>query len=657
MIKKTVFLIFSFIIFIFALFQAKPVETELSGAFLDPNSELVKLTNLSSKYLNVIFEGNSINDIEEMKTLLQEEKFDVKEITDIYKNYPENFLSDRVRNLIQNGDYKELDEESLERVYNPFGIYIAPLEEDPYLLSTDFALNHTVSNDIKMYQGKFYEVARFKIKNNEDIKKFLDIQKSVENGKIYLTGTPVHSYITSKKSALEINIICIISTLALILLCKLYFKSLKIIIPITLSILFGFLMGYSISSIIFHKLHILTFVFSTSLIGISLDYSLHFFLTGDEKDFKKNLTSSMLTTIIAFLTLLFSKMTILKQIAIFTSAGLLGVYLFVIIMFSKNLHFHPKKISIINFQKFKPILISLILIIIFTGFLNLKFNDNIKNLYTPPKNLQNSEKLYQKIFSPKGIEFIIIKGKTTDEILEKEEKLNLKNSICLANFISSNSRQKENQKLVKKLYSENLDKYGNFLSKEQIIKLKNKKMSLYDTENFPLNKEFMLSPESSYILVHEHLTNSISPALEITKYLTKLRKETLVLIPIVYFILLMLLSSFYGIKNALKIIISPLIGILFSLGLLSTLGVPINLFHILSLFLITGFSLDYSIFRLNSTENSRPAVFISAISSAFSFLLLAFTSFKLISSLGISLFIGITTSYLLSLFVIKFKNE
>ena len=59
------------------------------------------------------------------------------------------------------------------------------------------------------------------------------------------------------------------------------------------------------------------------------------------------------------------------------------------------------------------------------------------------------------------------------------------------------------------------------------------------------------------------------------------------------------------------------------------------------------------IFRLNGGEKSKDAVLMSAASTAFSFLLLSFTSFKLISSLGLTLFIGITASYILSLFMIK----
>ena len=64
------------------------------------------------------------------------------------------------------------------------------------------------------------------------------------------------------------------------------------------------------------------------------------------------------------------------------------------------------------------------------------------------------------------------------------------------------------------------------------------------------------------------------------------------------------------------------------------------------------FSFDYcNLYKI------KDAVFISMLSTALSFLLLSFTSFKLISTLGLTLFIGITTSYIASLFMIKSKHD
>lgn len=657
MIKKVLFIIISILIFIAAFFVAKTPEVNLERAFLDKNSNLVKLTNLSSNYLTVIFEAENKEDLDEIQTGFKKENLNYREITDIYKNYPENFLSDEIKNLIIEKNYKKLDEIALNQLYSPFSLILAPINFDPYLLSTNYLLSKNLDETIKEKNGKFYSKENFKIKDKKQIENFLKLQKENEKGKIYLAGAPIHSYLTSEKSSFEINLICIISTIALILLFKFYFKNIKILIPVILSILFGFLFGFSISTLIFKKLHILTFVFSTTLIGISLDYSLHSFLVGDEKNFIKNLTVSMLTTVFAFLILLFSNMEILKQIAVFTSFGLIGVYLFVVVFLYGKINLTPKKTFEIENKKVKVVLSIFVLLVLILGGIKIKFNDDIKNLYKPTKKLELAEKINSKVFNSKQPNFILVEGKNLDEILQKEEKLNIKNSISISNFIQSTKKQKENQKLVQNLYKNNLDSYATFLSKAEIQKLKNKEFKIYDVENFPLKKDFMLDNSTSFIMTSEKINGSINPTAEITKKMTELRKEILFLTPVLYLALFLFLTVSFGIKKGVKIIAPSLVGVLFSICFLGLFNVEINLFHILSLILITGFSLDYSIFRANSGSGSKCAVFVSFLSTAFSFLLLSTTSFKLISSIGLTLFLGVTVSYLLSLFMVKSNNE
>ena len=659
MFKKIIFFLTATIIFIVGIFSLKGIDTEITRAFLDNNSNLIKLAQLSSKNLNIIFESDSPQRVEELKNEYRQYNPIFSNVIKIYGSYPENFLSEDIKSQLEKKDYKTIENDALIRLYNPFGIFLADPSNDPYMLSGDFlnSLSKKYETETKEYQGKFYSSAQIEIKNNKELENILNKQKQLDDGKIYLTGTPIHSYLASKNSSLEINIICIISTLALILLCKFYFKSYKIIFPILASIIFGFLMGFSVPSIIFHKIHILTFVFSTSLIGISLDYSLHYYLNDNNKLFIKSLTNSMLTTVFAFLILNFSGIELLKQIGMFTASGLLGVYLFVVFILSKNNNYKINNLSKFDLTKIKPLILSVILGIIVLGFFNLKFNDNLKNLYTPPKELIKSETLNQELFGQKNIKYILINGKNTNEILEKEEKLNIKNSISLSDFIFSTDKQKENFLLVKELYKNNLKSYGKFLSQAQIKALENKNFAHYDVENFPLKQKFMLDNNTSFIITSENADNAIDPALEISKELKKIRIQCLKLFPIVFVILYLFLSFNYGLKQAFRIIISPLLGILFSISIISLFNIPINLFNILALFLILGFSLDYSIFRTQNCEKSKDAVFISFLSTAFSFLMLSFVRFKLISSLGITLFIGITISYLLSLFMIKSGNE
>lgn len=117
----------------------------------------------------------------------------------------------------------------------------------------------------------------------------------------------------------------------------------------------------------------------------------------------------------------------------------------------------------------------------------------------------------------------------------------------------------------------------------------------------------------------------------------------------VFILLFLLLSSIYTPRTAGKILTPSILASAFSIGLLSITGQPVNLFHILAIFLIIGFGLDYSVFRAGGVKYSSDAVLLSCATSVFSFLLLAFTSFKLISSLGFILSAGLTVSYITSL--------
>ena len=117
----------------------------------------------------------------------------------------------------------------------------------------------------------------------------------------------------------------------------------------------------------------------------------------------------------------------------------------------------------------------------------------------------------------------------------------------------------------------------------------------------------------------------------------------------VFAILFLLLSIIYNPKTAAKILAPSILAGTFAIGLLSITGQQINLFHILAIFLIIGFGLDYSVFRAGGEKHSADAVLLSCATSVFSFLLLAFTSFKLISSLGFILSVGLTVSYISSL--------
>lgn len=624
---------------ILGICRLKPLETGLLQGFLNSeHEELLQLSDKSSSTIGVLIESDDIDRIEEIKNNLpNSENFD--ELIELYKSHPENFITHRRRSLLKNKKYNELAQESLEQLYNPLGIFIQTPDKDPYLFVTDYIMNLRnpyFDNEIKEFDGKYY--TKISLPASE-IKTLTNLQKK---NPIYLTGTPVHTFVTSQKSAFEINIICIISMFALILLCKKYFNSVKILIPIALSIIFGFGTGFFTALAIFGKLHILTIVFATSLIGISLDYSLHYVIN---KDIIKNLTVSMITTVTAFLLLTLSGIELLKQIGVFTSFGLIGVYLFVV-FFLPLFKLSPKHKTLTYPNIPKKIVFASIIILSVIGLFKIQISDDIKTLYSPPKTLLNAEILSRKVFPAPQVSFITVKGNNIEEILQKEEAItdNLNSDFfSMSRLIPSQKRQEENIKLVNELYTNNLSSYADFpIQKKSLAPV-----------SFDLQDKFMLDDKTSFIIVFDKDAGDINLTRDISEIMKNLRLRCVKIIPIIFIMYFILLSAFFRPKKALKIIASPLIASIFAISAISVLGIPINMFHILSIFLILGFSLDYSIFM--SDQSSKDAVFISFASSFLSFLLLSFTSFKLISSMGLMLSIGLMSSYILSLTLFRDK--
>lgn len=717
------FIIIIGILLVIVCLNPKNTETNILKAVLSDSqtdNELITISQRHAGRFNVIFKSKDIENLENAKrefekTIISsnfQQDFsktpDLREVINTYLFYSANLLSGDTAKLIRHNDYEAVKFEALERLYNPMSINFLPIEEDPFMLFTDYlqSLSTGANKGLIEKDDYFYEILQMNLNEqaalsptvlNEEIKKLIKIKSKIEQDspdiQIYLCGSPIHTYYASSKSIKEINIICILSTLFIILLCKFYFKTFKLLIPIATSLLIGILSGWLLTNLIFKSIHILTFVFSTTLIGICVDYSLHFFAHDyDIKTVFKSLTISMFTTVSAFLILLFSNIELLNQIAIFTATGLFSVYLFVVLfypvifkVYGNNLPQKPDLSEIFDFkfsQKIKNIIVITSIILSTIGLTQIKFNDSIKDMYRPPKFLAESEKLFSDL-SGNSINtiFLTVKGSDLQNILENEEEITKSlpsnNFAALSKFVPSVKQQKANKELRKKLYKNALNSYATFLdtkAKIKLIKTEPRKGFLtFEQLPLPALKDFFVDQNTSVIILrntdsdniaqliaNNPNTNLIDLTKDISEKIAKCRHNCLSLILPVIGILFILLSFIYKPKNAIKIISPSVLGGLFTIGMLGIFQIEANLFHILALFLIVGFSLDYSIFRFNNSKNSiasESAVLISCATSVFSFLLLAMTSFKLISSLGFILSLGLTSSYIFSLLLISTKDE
>lgn len=682
------------LVFVFAgaFVFTHPVKTEtniLRAVFSDNAADetVVKLSGRYSSKINVLVESESSEQAAQTameflesvdKNAFEGEDLNAGKILETYKIYNKSLLSQPTALKLENHKYNEVMAEAFVRLYDPFGFMLLPLNEDPFMLFTDYVKSFGEGNpDSISYNDKFYKILSLEVKNdtalspellNGKIKTLtaLQLELSHDGTQVYLTGAPVHSYYASSKSMTEINIICVMSSLFIIGLCYFYFRNLKLLVPIGASLGLGMLSGYLAASVIFPSIHVLTFVFSTTLIGICIDYSLHYFIEGDLSKIFKSLTVSMLTTVSAFGVLLFSGVELLRQISVFTMTGLFSVYSIVVLFYPLlKINCEPRKIGFEMSENAKKIFAVIVLAVSVGGMFFLKFNDDIRNMYVPSKKLLAAEKLFASVTGgDKKTSFAVVEGRDFQDMLHKEEWIsrNLQGVSfqALSKFVPSEKQQKRNFELRKKLYKNSLENYASFLLKSDIKKLLDEKAPTdflkYD-KNSPFS-DFLIGENTSVMVLYdfnrpEIITQNGGQYVDVQKDITgrikDCRKDCVRMLAPVFAFLLLLLSCIYKPRTAAKILTPSIFAGAFSIGLLSITNQPVNLFHVLAIFLIIGFGLDYSVFRASGVKNSPDAVLLSCSTSVFSFLLLAFTSFKLISSLGFILSVGLTVSYLSSL--------
>ena len=125
-------------------------------------------------------------------------------------------------------------------------------------------------------------------------------------------------------------------------------------------------------------------------------------------------------------------------------------------------------------------------------------------------------------------------------------------------------------------------------------------------------------------------------------------REAYRLLGISFALLAVLLAALFR-KRFLAGVLPVASAALATLGVLGWCGVPLTFFHALCFFVCTGLGLDYVIFHLgDSLPRTRRVVFVSFLTSAAAFGLLAFTSFPVTRAMGATLALGLFFVYLFS---------
>ncbi|MBR4597630.1 MAG: hypothetical protein IKO42_04455, partial [Opitutales bacterium] len=607
---------------------------------LKKNSSKIRIA-ISGESQSAVFEA-----AEKAAEILGAEKNDgeIKPTLGVLAAHSNFLLSPADRELLKNGEFEKIRERAKDKILSPYSSSLFKISKDPFFLLDEYAKSLLGGADGWRAHGGF--LARQSGENFcaaliFDSQSLSDAQLEAllaklraakenfaKNGvSMFASGARIHSLHAAKKSKSEINMLSAISLALVFLIGFRAFGSLKIFIPVALCLGAAFAAAFSATVLIFKNPHVCVLIFATSLIGLSIDYSYHYFYAckknGPDEALKKistPLKNTLITTLVCFLFLAFSDLKILREISVFSIFGLLAAYFFVRLFYpplakalkpklSQREFSFPRKIS----KKIYVFAVVLCAILSAIGIFAANFKTEAKALYTPQKSLINDDIEAAKILGSASSKLAIIEANSPDEIAQIEENCGI---AGLSRFLPSQKRQMENEKLIANLYASQAKNLQNSIGAK-------KEFAMPQNQKFLKAEDFCGTPIAEALSAMLCKTGGgkcaavvpvdagfkgaegveiFEPAEFLNGFFGSCARSALILAGLSFSMIIPIFALIFG-RKFLKLALPIALAAGVAIFILSASGSNINLFHILALFIMAGLGIDYAIFHNSSPTN------------------------------------------------------
>ncbi|MES9942058.1 MAG: MMPL family transporter [Candidatus Thiodiazotropha sp. 6PLUC1] len=516
----------------------------------------------------------------------------------------------------------------------------------------------------------------------------------------------------------ESQSLSIIASILIALLLFSAYRFLPYLLIAALPLASALLAAAIVCQLFFGELHGITLAFGITLLGVTLDYPIHLFShLRKEQSVKKSMLQiwntmrlGVYTTCIAYLVLLTTDFSGLRQLGLFTLTGLLTAALtsrFILPQLFPVAFMPPKPrgISLLSRllgQRRWPVLVLSTAAIISLASLLISYDtlwqDDIATLSPLPQALLKQDRqLRQQLLSAEPNQLMLIRGDDPESILQTSEALRerlktdpegqILNDIKLpSDYLPSEHKQRLRQRALpdSEQLSANLQQglkgtpFRETAFKPFIKEIQESRRysplsyaQALETDLKPrLQSMIRQGPSDWFALIPLHTygdsesianyLNNASPEVrylnmrsEISSLVGDFREQ--ILQRIAFGSLLMLLLLWYGLgslKAAFNTLIPIAAAILTTVGLLNLSGESLNLFHLISLMLVLGIGMDYSLFfrrreqQQGETLLTLHALSVCALSTAGVFAILASSSIPVLHAIGQTVAIGVAMSYL-----------
>ncbi|MCS6101556.1 MMPL family transporter [Shewanella baltica] len=323
------------------------------------------------------------------------------------------------------------------------------------------------------------------------------VEKDYPDITMLKAGALFHAIAATQTAKSEISILGLASLLGVIALVWLAFRSVMPLLLAIVTISSGLLLAVTFTLSVFGELHLLTLVFGTSLIGIAIDYSFHFYcerLSNTERSAKATVAYIFPTVTLAFITSALAYVGIglapfpgMQQVAIFCAAGLLGAYLTLILAYpllagsrlpegSRPLALAGTYLACLTqlSKRFTtPLGMGMFALVILVwclvGVTKLTVDDDIRHLQQSPASVTEPEnQLRQLLSGGTDNQFLLVRAPSEEALLQQLERVSpmlnaaitnqeLGNYVSLSRYLPSHQKQDTAYHLQGKIYQTQID--------------------------------------------------------------------------------------------------------------------------------------------------------------------------------------------------------
>ena len=424
------------------------------------------------------------------------------------------------------------------------------------------------------------------------------------------------------------------------------------------------------------------------------------------------LTMAIVSTAICFLILLFAPFNMLRQMALFSVIGLCSSYLTTIAIYpyiplpkgERQLKFLNvvKESSNKNRRKIvgriaNTAIAAFALVSVAVCFQRITVKNDLSKLYQMKGRLLEDRKETVDIikYNPSG--WFIVRGESEEDVLLREKRICGKldslyggkmGYVATSRYIPTVLQQKESREAVKKLLSlapSQLEALGfdpsdaDFIIDEfnagegDYISFANKNIPSFVSRS--IQTAWLGEMDGKYytVIMPNIIENSaelkelvkdesdvffINKMADMGSDLDKLTKIVLEFFAIAYIIMFVVIKFFYNWKQSLKIVSVPILIVLVTGAIFGIAGIHLEFFSVTGLILVFGLGLDYIIYMMENEREKKSsskkldpfATLLSFVTTIISFGALALSAFKPVHLMGLSIFIGLCTAYITTMF-------